>query len=67
MNSDVNIKYVMGLRSKVDAQIKLQMAAADTNNQNNAANMRRVIIQCVVDELTRMLGSDNKPYDFKRG
>lgn len=29
--------------------------------------MRRVILTTVVNELTLMLGSDNKPYEFERG
>ena len=64
MSSDVNIKYVMDLRKAVSAQIRLQMSASDTNA---AVNMRREIIRVVVNELTRMLGSDNKPYEFVRG
>jgi len=67
MASDVNIKYVMELRKNVDTQIKLQMSELDTANANSVQNVRRIIIKGVVDELTRMLGSDNKPYQFVRG
>jgi len=63
MTSDVNIKYVMELRKKVSNQIKLQMGSDDANA---AANLKRQILKIVVDELTRMLGSDNQPYEFVR-
>ena len=32
-----------------------------------SAHIRRVIQQTVVDELTNMLSSDNKPFEFQRG
>ena len=64
MYSDVNIKYVMELRKTVSTQIKLQMSNDDANA---AQNMKRMIMKVVVDELTKMLGSDNAPYEFVRG
>ena len=30
-------------------------------------NLKNLIISSVVDELTKLLGSDNKPYEFVRG
>jgi len=63
MYSDVNIKYVMELRKTVNNQIKLQMGSDDANA---AANLKRSILKIVVDELTRMLGSENQPYEFVR-
>ena len=63
MYSDVNIKYVMELRKKVNVKIKEHMEAQeDAKNAGN--NLRRIIVQIVVDELTKMLGSDNAPYEF---
>jgi signal recognition particle subunit SRP54 len=39
-----------------------------SNDDANAAqNMKRMIMKVVVDELTKMLGSDNAPYEFVRG
>jgi signal recognition particle subunit SRP54 len=66
MYSDVNIKYVMELRKTVSAQIKLQSVSSDDPNIA-AQNLKRTILKVVVDELTKMLGSDNKPYEFVRG
>lgn len=67
MASDVNIKYVMELRRCVDTQVTIQMTELDMQEANSVAQMRRTIIQSVVAELTRMLGSDNKPHQFVRG
>ena len=30
-------------------------------------NIRRLIQRTVVEELTNMLGAENKPYEFKKG
>ena len=67
MTSDVNFKYVLQLRSVVEKKIKAELAAVEDDNQAAAMNMRRNILSAVVDELTKMLGSDNKPYEFERG
>ncbi len=66
LSSDVNIHYINKLRNAVKTQVTLQM---DKNNQSgeSAANLRRVIQKTVVDELTDMLSSDNKAFEFKRG
>jgi signal recognition particle subunit SRP54 len=64
MNSDVNIKYVMELRKTVSAQIRKEM---DKDDDNVANNLKRIILKIVVDELTKMLGSENAPYEFVRG
>jgi signal recognition particle subunit SRP54 len=64
MNSDVNIKYVMELRKTVSAQIRKHM---DKDDENVAHNLKKIILQIVVDELTKMLGSENAPYEFVRG
>ena len=40
---------------------------ADKEDANAAANLKRIILKVVVDELTKMLGSENKPYEFVRG
>ena len=62
MYSDVNIKYVMELRKKVNVKLKEHMEAqADAKNAGN--NLRRTIVEIVVDELTKMLGSENAPYE----
>jgi len=38
-----------------------------TSDDTNAVNLKREIIRVVVDELTKMLSSDNLPYEFQRG
>ena len=65
MASDVNIKYVIKLRSVVEKKIKEKLAEQDEGEAN--VNIRRSIIQSVVDELVLMLGSENKPYEFVKG
>ena len=62
LTSDVNIKYVSKLRSAVQTQVKLQM----DNKADSTANLRRIIQKTVSDELTSMLSSTNKSYEFKR-
>ena len=66
LSSDVNIHYINKLRNAVKTQVTLQMNA-DNNSGESAANLRRVIQKTVVDELTDMLSSDNKAFEFKRG
>lgn len=40
----------------------------DSNNSSEStAQLRKVIQKTVVDELTDMLSSENKPHEFKRG
>jgi signal recognition particle GTPase len=39
----------------------------DKDDANVAANLKRIILKVVVDELTKMLGSENQPYEFVRG
>ena len=36
-------------------------------NDGGVVNLRRLIQKSVVEELTLMLGSENKPYEFKKG
>lgn len=66
LSSDVNIHYINKLRNAVKTQVTLQMDANNTSGES-AANLRRVIQKTVVDELTDMLSSDNKAFEFKRG
>jgi signal recognition particle subunit SRP54 len=54
----------MDLRKTVSTKIKEKMITEDANA---ASNLKRQIMKIVVDELTHMLGSDNKPYEFVRG
>lgn len=65
MFSDVNIKYVMQMRQTVEKKITEQINQQDDNQA--AINLKNQIISSVVDELTKLLGSDNKPYEFVRG
>ena len=64
LTSDVNIKYIGKLRDAVKTQVVEQM---EKLSGESAAQLRRVIQKTVVDELTNMLSSANKPYEFKRG
>lgn len=64
MYSDVNIKYVVDLRKTVNTKIKEKMMTEDTSAP---ANLKRHIMKIVVDEMTKMLGSENQPYEFVRG
>ena len=62
LSADVNIKYVAKLRDSVKSQVMLQMG------QDSAPiNIRRLIQSKVVEELTNMLDTQQKPYEFKKG
>lgn len=61
LSADVNIKYVAKLRDAVKTQVTLLMS------QDGVANIRKLIQRTVVQELTNMLESENKPYEFKKG
>ena len=63
--SDVNMKYVIKLRAEVEKKIKEKLQDQEEGEAN--VNLRRSIIQFVVDELIKMLGSENKPYEFVKG
>ena len=62
LSSDVNIHYINNLRNAVKTQCTLQM-----DSEMGSANLRKIIQKTVVDELTAMLSSDKKPYEFTRG
>lgn len=62
LGSDVNIKYVIKLRDAVKTQVSLLMS-----NDGGGANLRRLIQRTVVQELTSMLESEKKAYEFKKG
>lgn len=48
------------MRDAVKTQVGLQ-------NEGGGANMRKLITQTVVKELTAMLDTENKPYEFQKG
>lgn len=66
MYSDVNIQYVIGLRKMVSNKIKAQMTEME-DPSTQSQTIKKMILKHVVDELTSMLGSENKPYEFVRG
>ena len=37
------------------------------SNEGGGANIRRLIQRTVVEELTNMLDTEQKPYEFKKG
>ena len=65
--SDVNMKYVIQMRMTVEKKVLKELEEIEDENPEAAMNLRRVIISSVVDEMTKLLGSDNKPYTFERG
>jgi signal recognition particle subunit SRP54 len=62
LSADVNIKFVVKMRDSVKTQVNLLM-----NTDGGGANIRKIIQRTVVQELTNMLESPKKPYDFKKG
>lgn len=62
LSSDVNIKFIAKLRDAVKTKATQQMGG-----EMGGANLRRLITSTVVDELTQMLSSHNKAYEYVRG
>jgi signal recognition particle subunit SRP54 len=77
IESDVNVKLVLTLRSNIQKRVGDAVAAAAENNNSSsnaaAASINRMVQKAVVEELTLMLtpsgenGAVNKPYNMKRG
>ena len=74
IESDVNVKLVMTLRSNIQKSVGDAVAdAANNTNANAAVNINRMVQKAVVEELTSMLtpsgenGAINKPYNIKKG
>ena len=65
MKADVSIKYVIKMRGEVEKKINAKLSEQEEGEAS--VNLRRSIIQFVVDELVKMLGSENKPYEFVKG
>jgi signal recognition particle subunit SRP54 len=61
LSADVNIKFVAKLRDSVKTQVTLMMGT------EGGSNIRRLIQRTVVEELTNMLDTEVKPYEFKKG
>ena len=59
LQSDVNVKYVKQLRDNVTRNFKIQF--------EEGANMRKMVQNLVVDELTGLLDCGKKPFEPKRG
>ena len=54
LKSDVNSKLVKKLNQNIKTQFKL--------NQESGANMRKLIQKAVLEEITKMLDSENEPF-----
>ena len=65
LTSDVNIHYINKLRNEVKTKVLLQME--ESKSGDSSSQLRKVIQKTVVDELTDMLSSKNKAYEFVRG
>ncbi|KRX09688.1 Signal recognition particle, SRP54 subunit, M-domain [Pseudocohnilembus persalinus] len=59
LQADVNAKYVSQLRQNITAQFKI--------NQESGQNVRKMVQQSVVQELSGMLDAGKQPFQPKRG
>ncbi|KAL4495560.1 hypothetical protein ABPG72_020301 [Tetrahymena utriculariae] len=59
LQSDVNVKYVAKLKSNIIMKFKME--------DSQGVNLKKMIQQAVVQELTQMLDSNKKPFVPKRG
>lgn len=60
--ADVNFKHVAALNQSVRTKVTLFM-----KQEGKYSNMKKLIHQTVVEELTNILDTERKPYEFKRG
>lgn len=59
LESDVNVKIVMGLQNKMKSRLNLEMEASGTNK-------RKLIQKIVMEELANILNPEAEPYVMKR-
>lgn len=62
LNADVNFKHVATLNQSVRTKVTLFM-----KKDGKYTNMKKLIHQTVVEELTNILNTERTPYEFKRG
>lgn len=71
IESDVNVKLVMTLRSNIQKKVGALVSSDNANSAANNANIARLVQRAVVDELTSMLTPNGenatKAYVMKRG
>lgn len=59
LQADVNVLFVKKLKDNITMQFKL--------SEESGSNLRKMILQSVVEELTGMLTVDRKPFEPKKG
>lgn len=59
LHADVSIKYVIELKRNIQNQFNI--------NKELGANLPKVIQKSVIEELTKLLEADRKPFEPKRG
>ncbi|CAE8691720.1 unnamed protein product, partial [Polarella glacialis] len=60
LQADVNVKFVSELRNNVKKIVLMESDASGVNK-------RKLIQKAVIEELTRLLSSDKKPYKLEKG
>jgi len=60
LQADVNVRYVSELRSNVRKRVLMESDATGLNK-------RKLIQKAVVEELTRLVSADKKPYKMEKG
>jgi len=59
LQADVNVRLVKQLQDNITMQFKL--------SEESGSDLRKLILQSVVEQLTNMLSTENKPYEPKKG
>jgi signal recognition particle subunit SRP54 len=73
IESDVNVKMVMGMRERIKTRVLQQIEAEeaaqqpDSDQQKRASTLSKTVQKAVVDELTSLLSPESKPYTLKKG
>jgi signal recognition particle subunit SRP54 len=67
IESDVNVKLVMGLRENVKTKVEKLIEDNDTEDERQSPNVSKMVQKAVVEELVQLLEPSRKPYNMKRG
>lgn len=67
IESDVNVKLVMGLRDSIKTRVSDVIEREQDADPNRQSNVSKLVQKTVVDELTALLTPEAKPYNMKRG
>lgn len=67
IESDVNVKLVMGMRENVKTKVENLIAEDVSEDERQNPNVSKMVQKAIVEELVQLLQPSRKPYTMKRG